>query len=379
MKVRKKFTMSSFAGYLGLGVLLVSIFLNATVCSARTFEEILQEGVISIGCKDSFRPFGFIDANGKWVGFDIDIAQKLSQNLLREHGLKTRWVKINKSSDRTEFLQNGTVDIVIASFSITPEREKIISYSIPYFLNEGLVILTHKNREDIKSIQDLSGKKVAVTGRSTGEKYLLEQVKGVNIIPVANDDFAHAMLVSGKCDAYFQDKSVCDYHVNHNLDLKLVGPPVTLDNTKDYYGIGLAKEAVQLKKYCDDFVTALKESGKYDEYIRFWFSHEGVKLEKLDKVLSFLSAVAYKLAMPEEGEDANLAAEILRNFILSLKRKKYEDLVKDAETTRKTVYLNNGVQVRGAILLKMGDKYIELFDENKEYFMIPHTSILYIK
>ena len=362
------------------GIILVLIVLLITnTMESRTLDEITKDGFVRIGCKDSFRPFGFIDNNGKWVGFDIDIAQKLSKNLLREFGVKTKWVKINKSSDRIEFLQNGSVDIVIASFSITPQRKKIISFSTPYYLNEGLVILTHRNRKDIMKIADLVGKKVAVTGRSTGEKYLVNNLKGVKLIPVANDDFAHALLIEGKCDAYFQDKSVCDYHVNHNLDLKIVGPPVTSGNIKDYYGIGLSKDATKLKTYCDNFIAQFKKSGKYDEFLKFWFSREGVKAEKLDKVLSFLSAVAYKLAMPEEGEEANIASELLKNFISSLKRKTYDDLQKDVSIKRKQVFLKNGLVIRKVIILKFGNQYLELIDEHNEHYMIPHTSIQYIK
>jgi len=241
------------------------------VSSFADLPEILKRGKIRIACKDSFRPFGYFNENNQWIGFDIDIAKKLAKKLKREFSIEVEWIKVTSSADRIRFLKNNKVDIVIASFSITPERKKVIDFTNSYFYNEGITILVPVENTDINSVRDLANKKILVTAKSTGEAFLRKNIPSTKIIPVPNDDFAIKYLKEGKGDAYIQDKPVCLYHVKESPYFKIVGKPFTLHNVEDHYGFGIKQNSPQLKEYLNKFIAELKLTGEYRKIYTKWF------------------------------------------------------------------------------------------------------------
>ena len=145
------------------------------------YDEILKRGVIKVGINMDSRPFGFVDKDGNVQGYDADLARYIAQYLLKSPN-RVEFISVTPAN-RMIKASTGEVDIVIATMTITPQREEILSFSIPYD-SAGQAILVKSNSK-ITSIGDLSGQNVGVIWGTTAEKNML------NLIPTANICFVY--------------------------------------------------------------------------------------------------------------------------------------------------------------------------------------------
>lgn len=132
----------------------------------RTLEEIQQDGTINIGVFSDKNPFGYVDENGEYQGYDVYFAERLAKDL----GVKVNYVS-TEAANRIEYLQTGKVDVILANFTVTDERKEEVDFALPY-MNVSLGVVS---REDhvIKSLDDI-GKEdaVIVISGTTAETYL---------------------------------------------------------------------------------------------------------------------------------------------------------------------------------------------------------------
>ena len=132
----------------------------------RTLDEIKESGEINIGVYSDKNPFGYVDENGEYQGYDVYFANKLGEDL----GVKINFVSTEAAS-RVEYLETGKVDIVLANFTVTEERAEKVDFALPY-MNVALGVVSPKD----KVIKDLSEIKpddqVIVISGTTAETYL---------------------------------------------------------------------------------------------------------------------------------------------------------------------------------------------------------------
>jgi len=171
----------------------------ATSAQARTFDEIKKDGKIIVATEGAFPPFNYFEGP-KLTGFEIDVAEALAKRM----GLPIEWRALSFDA-LLAGLRQDRWDMVIASFAITPERSKAVSFTNPHYCSGGVIVA--KNPA-IKTSNDLAGKVVAV---QTGTTYLdnvkkLSQVKEVKNFPKDTD--ARSALISGRVDAWVTDKFV---------------------------------------------------------------------------------------------------------------------------------------------------------------------------
>lgn len=167
----------------------------------NTLDNIKEKDKITIGVKTDYAPFGFIDANGKNAGLEIDVARYLSQELLGSPD-KIEFVPVI-ASNRVEFLQQGKVDIVIATMTDTEERRKVIDFSENYY-SAGTGLLTRKDN-GVKTWDDLKGKKVCGIQGSFYNKELTE--KGIEMVNFPGTAEAYKALKEGRCIGFAYDDS----------------------------------------------------------------------------------------------------------------------------------------------------------------------------
>lgn len=134
--------------------------------SYRSLDEIKQDGTINIGVFSDKNPFGYVDENGDYQGYDVYFADRLAKDL----GVKVNYVS-TEAANRIEYLQTGKVDIILANFTVTDERKEEVDFALPY-MNVSLGVVS---REDhvIESLDDL-GKDdaIIVISGTTAETYL---------------------------------------------------------------------------------------------------------------------------------------------------------------------------------------------------------------
>ena len=141
-----------------------------------TLEVVKKRGTLVAGVKADYPPFGYTDKDGQLVGFDIEIVNYMAKKL----GVKVDLRPVT-SANRIPMLANGTIDLLAASFTITTEREKVVDFTIPYFLSGGSFLV--KRGSGIKGYASLAGKTVTFTqGTPWEKKTLQEQPKAKSLV-----------------------------------------------------------------------------------------------------------------------------------------------------------------------------------------------------
>ena len=132
----------------------------------RTLDEIKESGTINIGVFSDKNPFGYVDENGAYQGYDVYFAERIGKDL----GVKINYVSTEAAS-RVEYLETGKVDIVLANFTVTDERAEKVDFALPY-MNVALGVVSHEDHV-IESLDDIAeGEQVIVISGTTAETYL---------------------------------------------------------------------------------------------------------------------------------------------------------------------------------------------------------------
>lgn len=227
---------------------------------AASLDAIKKRGTIKIGVKYDSPPFGSLDPKtNQVVGFDIDIARALTKQLLGD-AKKVEFVQVN-SSNRIPLLQNGEVDLFIATTTITPDRMKEIAFSNVYY-RAGQTLLVKKN-SPIKNYKDLAGHSVCTTTGSTPEQTIRRLVPSANVQTFDTYADCFTALKSGRVDAMTTDNTILTgYELQDPANLTLVGGMFTFEP----YGIGIGKGNDTLIRAVNAALTAIMKDGEYAKF-----------------------------------------------------------------------------------------------------------------
>ena len=155
---------------LTLALLFVFALIPAAAQAApvyRSLDEIKADGTINIGVFSDKNPFGYVDENGEYQGYDVYFAERIGQDL----GVKINYVS-TEAANRVEYLETGKVDIILANFTVTPERAEKVDFALPY-MNVALGVVSPDSRV-ITDLSELSADDpVIVISGTTAETYLI--------------------------------------------------------------------------------------------------------------------------------------------------------------------------------------------------------------
>jgi len=184
--------LSVVASSLLLGILGVS------AASADVLDDIKKKGVLVVGTKADYRPFGYLDPSGKIIGFEADLAADIAKRL----GVKLELTPV-VASNRIQFLQQGKIDLMIATMSDTPERRKIVDAIEPVYYGSGTNVMALKTPH-LTGWDQLRGKKVCLIQGAFYNKELQEKY-GVEGVAFPGTAEAYAALKNGNCVAFAYD------------------------------------------------------------------------------------------------------------------------------------------------------------------------------
>jgi glutamate transport system substrate-binding protein len=225
--------------------------------AGTTMAELAESGTITIGTKFDQPLFGLVGPDGTPVGFDVEIGKIIAAKLGIDAD-KIKWEE-TVSANREPFIENGQVDIVIATYTINDERKEVISFAGPYY-EAGQSILTLADNEDIKSEDDLVGQPVCSVSGSTPADNLAEL--GAEV--VLTDTYANCLepLRTGQVVAVSTDNVIlAGLAAQNEGEFKVVGEPFT----QEPYGIGLAKDDVEFRDWINDILEESYEDGSYEQ------------------------------------------------------------------------------------------------------------------
>ena len=181
----------------GLAV-LAALALTAISAAAQTLDKIKQRGVLVVGTKPDYKPFGFRDPSGAIIGFEPDMAKDVADKL----GVKLELEPV-VSSNRMQFLQQGKIDLMIATMNDKPDRRQVVGIIEPSYYASGVNILAAK-KVGLKAWEQLKGQKVcgiqgAWYNKPVAEKY------GADIVAFKGQSEAETALMQGNCIGWVYD------------------------------------------------------------------------------------------------------------------------------------------------------------------------------
>ncbi|MDT3844245.1 MAG: transporter substrate-binding domain-containing protein [Bacillota bacterium] len=141
----------------------------------RTLDEIKQSGSINIGVFSDKSPFGYVDENGNYAGYDVYLAERLGKDL----GVDINYVS-TEAANRIEYLQTGKVDIILANFTVTEERAKEVDFALPY-MNVALGVVSTSDKV-VESLDQVGADDpVIVISGTTAETYLTKNYPNIKL------------------------------------------------------------------------------------------------------------------------------------------------------------------------------------------------------
>lgn len=167
----------------------------------RTLDEIRDSGTVNIGVFSDKNPFGYVDENGEYQGYDVYFARRLAEDL----GVKLNLVS-TEAANRIEYLQTGKVDIILANFTVTPQRAEEVDFALPY-MNVALGVVSPDSRV-IESLDNWNADdQMIVISGTTAETYLTENYPDMKLQKY--DTYANAKnaMENGSAAAWANDNT----------------------------------------------------------------------------------------------------------------------------------------------------------------------------
>lgn len=172
--------------------------------SKSAIDEIKAAGKIRIGVFSDKPPFGFVDEKGVNQGYDVYLAKRIAKDLLGDEN-KVEFVLV-EAANRVEYLQSNKVDIILANFTVTPERKEKVDFANPYMkVSLGVV---SPDGSPIKSVDDLKGKKLVVNKGTTAETYFAKNYPDIELVKFEQNTEAFAALKDGRGVALAHDNTL---------------------------------------------------------------------------------------------------------------------------------------------------------------------------
>ena len=246
-----------------VAVLLAAPFALVTLparADQDTLAAIKSTGRIRVALEYGRPPWALKDATLKPTGSDYETAELLAADL----GAKLEVVEVT-GPNRIPFLQTNKSDIVLSTFSITPERLKVIDFSVPYA--SAVQVVGAPKSIALKSDADLKGKRVGVTRATTGDAELSKRAADLGVEVVRFDDESTNMtaLASGQVDIVVQEPATLAAVAARNPARQLEAKFIF---TQFPVGIGLRKNDPALKAFLDQWVSSRMADGKLNAIYR---------------------------------------------------------------------------------------------------------------
>lgn len=221
----------------------------APKASFRSIADIKQSGKLIIGVFSDKAPFGYIDKDGNYQGYDVYFAERLAKDL----GVKAEYISL-EPANRVEYAKTGKVDIVLANFTITKERAEQVDFALPY-MKVALGVVSPA-KANITSIDQLKDKPLIVAKGTTAETYFAKHHPEVKLLKFDQYTETFNALLDGRGAAFSTDNTEVLAWAMKNPDFK-VG--ITSLGDLDTIAPAVQKGNKELLAYINDEIKKLGE------------------------------------------------------------------------------------------------------------------------
>jgi len=241
------------------GVLVALLSLGAAA-HADTLDDIKKAGKVRIAIDTAIPPFGMTDDKMQPAGSDVDTAELLAKDL----GVQLEIVTTTGPT-RIPTLQTNKADLVVSTLSITPDRAKVIDFSIPYADHPSVVGAL--KGVAISSYTDLAGKKVAVVRGTTQDTDLTREAKGAQLVRYEDDATMALAFASGQVDILATARSLLPA-ISKKNPARTAESRITMQT--NYLAVGMRKNEPALKAWVDAWVKTNLQNGKLGAIYKKW-------------------------------------------------------------------------------------------------------------
>ncbi|MGO1858884.1 transporter substrate-binding domain-containing protein [Ancrocorticia populi] len=198
---------------------------SASGATGRTAQEIQDSGKIRLGVFSDKAPFGSVDSNGDYVGYDIEYGEQIAEDL----GVEPEWVPVDASA-RVEFLESDKVDVILANFTVTDERAEKVDFANPYMqVSLGVVSPV---AEEITDTDQLADQSLIIVRGTTAESYLDANYPDADVQKYEQYTEATNALIDGRGDAWVTDNTEglawAQNHEDFTTGITSLGDPDTI-------------------------------------------------------------------------------------------------------------------------------------------------------
>lgn len=240
-----------------LTTMMGGLALFASSVWAITPDEIRARGTVKIGIYDESPGIAYIDSNGKNQGFDIELAKALGKKLMGDES-KIEFVVV-RGTERIVKLKTREIDLVVANLTVTPSREKEVTFSDAYMMVHPGII--SPSSAPIKSLTDLAGKKLAVIKSSAAENLFRDNAE-VTLVKCSPDECFN-LLKNKEVDAMVDDNAILFAWAFENSGFE-VGIP-TASKEADSIAVAIEKSDTELAQWINTELQAMKADGRMAE------------------------------------------------------------------------------------------------------------------
>ena len=234
----------------------------------RTLDDIKQSGTVKIGVFSDKAPFGYVDDKGEYQGYDVYYAHRIADDL----GVNVEFTSLDPAS-RVEYVATGKVDIVLANFTVTPERAEQVDFALPY-MKVALGVVSPDSAV-ISSVDELKDKTLIVAKGTTAETYFEKNYPEIKLQKYDAYADAYNALLDGRGDAFSTDNTEVIAWAKANP-----GFTVGIETLGDYDTIAaaVAKGNSTLLDFLNDEIETLGKENffhkDYDETLKAVFGED---------------------------------------------------------------------------------------------------------
>lgn len=249
----------------GLATALILTGLSLTACDQKTeqasnpssssIQSIKKNDVIRVGVFSDNPPFGYVDSQGKHQGFDVALAKRVAKDLLGDEN-KVEYV-VTEAANRVEFLKSDKVDIVFASFSVTPERKEVVDFAEPYL--KAALGITSPKAKAITEIKQLENQTLIVNKGSSSDSYFSKNYPKIKLLKFEQNTDAFNALKDGRGDAISQDSTYALAWAAENPNF-VVGIPQI--GNEDFIAPAVKKGNTELLAWLNTEIKQLRNNGE---------------------------------------------------------------------------------------------------------------------
>jgi ABC-type amino acid transport substrate-binding protein len=260
--------------FLLFAVTLALIATAASLQAETTLEKVERTGTFTIGTRTGSPPFAYVNKNNEWVGFSIELVDKVILPVLEKKVAKQIKLEKKESTPQTRIplLTSNAVDLIAETMTDTRSRRENVDFSLTYFVTGAQFLV--KKGSPIKGIQTIGGKRVAAQQGSTNARIIRERAPSARLLEFPDQPAAFQALVQGQVQAYTND------------GIQLAGLKAKAPRPDDWavvgeyysyepYGMAMRKNDSDFRQVVNVALMDAIESGKYFELYDKWFGPKG--------------------------------------------------------------------------------------------------------